>query len=111
MATGKHFRTDDAPRQTRRSTPAAPQHTAQPVVPEKKADYEDLYSYEEPRGAKRGTRRPTGASHNAPAKKPAKKASKVPTVIAILCLLAAAGIMFYVLWDLGIISMLLSILK
>ena len=110
MATGKHFRTDDAPRQTRRSTPSAPQHTAQPVVPEKKADYEDLYSYEEPRGAKRGTRRPTGAS-SAPARKPAKKASKVPTVIAILCLLAAAGIMFYVLWDLGIISMLLSILK
>ena len=110
MATGKHFRTDDAPRQTRRSTPSAPQHTAQPVVPEKKADYEDLYSYEEPRGAKRGTRRPTGAS-NAPIRKPAKKASKVPTVIAILCLLAAAGIMFYVLWDLGIISMLLSILK
>lgn len=111
MATGKHFRTDDAPRQTRRSAPAAPQRTAQPAVVEKKADYEDLYSYEEPRGAKRGTRRPTGTTQSAPAKKPAKKPSKAPVIIAILCLLAAAGILFYVLWDLGIVKMLLSMLK
>ena len=111
MATGKHFRPEDTPRQTVRRTPAAPQHTVRPAV-EKKTDYEDMYSYEEPRGAKRGTRRPTTtAPHGAPARKPAKKPSKVPTVIAILCLLAAAGIMFYVLWDLGVVNMLLSMLK
>ena len=39
-----------------------------------------------------------------------KKRSKAPVVIAWLCLLAAAGIMVYVLWDLGLVSMILSML-
>ena len=105
MATGKHYRSDSAPRQTRTS---APQRTAQPAAAVKKDDYEDLYSYEEPREAKRGTRRPTTASSRAPMQK--KKRSKAPVVIAWLCLLAAAGIMVYVLWDLGLVSMILSML-
>ena len=101
MATGKHYRGSSASQK-------APQTSKTPTPPAKTDDYEDLYSYEEPRGARRGTRRPT---YYTPTPKPAKKPSKVPTVIAILCLLAAAGILFYMLWDLGIIGMLLSILK
>ena len=109
MATGKHFRSDNTPHRTHST--AAPKRTAQPAAPVKKDDYEDLYSYEEPRGAKRGTRRPTGASYGTPARKPAKKSSKAPAVIAWLCLLAAAGIMAYVFWDLGLVEMLLSMLQ
>lgn len=107
MATGKHYRgSSTAPRTANKNTRS--QAKEAPAAPAPDA-YEDLYSYEEPRGARRGTRRPT---YSTPAWTPAKKKpSKAPMVAAILCLLAAAGILFYMLWDLGIIGMLLSILK
>lgn len=101
---GKHYR-GGSTEQTRTTERSTRSNAAQTPAPDA---YEDLYSYEEPRGARRGTRRPTVRTPEyIPTKK--KKPSKAAPIAAVLCLLAAAGILFYMLWDLGIISMLLSI--
>ncbi|MBP3705595.1 MAG: hypothetical protein J6I98_08695 [Clostridia bacterium] len=101
---GKHFRDDNTEQSYTAEQNTRPK-AAQTPAPDA---YEDLYSYEEPRGARRGTRRPTVRTPEyIPVKK--KKPSKTVPITAVLCLLAAAGILFYMLWDLGIISMLLSI--
>ena len=99
---GKHYRTP--PAETK-------QHTAEPKAQPKKEEYEDLYSYEEPYGAKRGTRQSTNRRNTADVKKtPEKKESAWLSVIPWLCLLAAAGILGYIVWDLGLIEMVRAML-
>ena len=106
---GKHYRNSSSTEPQRRA--ADPQRTARtqaPVQP-KKEEYEDLYSYEEPYGAKRGTRQSKNAKTAAGVNAPAKKSVWQP-IAAWLCLLAAAGILFYMVWDLGLIDMVRSLL-
>ncbi len=99
---GKHYRNSPAAEPKRAPRTQAP---AQP----KKEEYEDLYSYEEPYGAKRGTRQAKNAKAAVNVNIPAKKSIWQP-IVAWLCLLAAAGILFYMVWDLGIVDMVLSML-
>lgn len=102
MATGKHYRSGSAaPKATRSPAKNTRSKAKTTVEPD---PYEDLYSYEEPRGARRGTRR---AVYHAPKKRGSDKRS---LTVGILCMLAAAGIVFYILWDLGIINMILTLL-
>lgn len=113
MATGKHYRGNTtASRQTRkevsRSQYSRSQANRQSVRTAQPDPYEDLYSYEEPRGAKRGTRQAARTTAYMPAK---QKSGIAAPLIAVLCLLGAAGIMVYMLWDLGVVDMLLSVLK
>ena len=99
---GKHYRNSPS------AEPQRSVRTQAPVQP-KKEEYEDLYSYEEPYGAKRGTRQAKNAKTTAAMKAPEKK-SKWQPYVAWLCLLAAAGILFYMVWDLGLIDMVRSLL-
>ena len=104
---GKHYRNSSSAEPQRRNT--APQRTAHTQAQPKKEEYEDLYSYEEPYGAKRGTRQSKNVKTAANAATPAKKSVWQP-LTAWLCLLAAAGILFYMVWDIGLIGMVQSLL-
>ena len=107
---GKHYRSSAAEPQRRSAEPqrtsARTQAPAKPQVDE----YEDLYSYEEPYGAKRGTRQAKNRKPSLEAYEPQRKKSAWPPVIATLCLLGALGILFYIVWDLGVLSMISTLL-
>ena len=104
---GKHYRNSSSAEPQRRN--AVPQRTARTQVQPKKEEYEDLYSYEEPYGAKRGTRQSKNVKTTANVTPSAKKSIWQP-LTAWLCLLAAAGILFYIVWDMGLINMVQSLL-
>ena len=98
---GKHFSSSSQPyKKSAHARSDARQAANKPV-------YDDRYSYEEPRTAKRGTQQSTAAP-GSKAKK--KKSGPVPTVLAVLFLLAALGIMTYIVWDLGLLSMISALL-
>ena len=103
---GKHYSTSSQP--YKKSAHAKPDEKRTAA---KKPVYDDMYSYEEPHGAKRGTRQSTVSAHTAAGKaKKKKRSNPLPTVLAVLCLLASLGILAYIVWDLGLPSMLSALL-
>ena len=102
---GKHYSTSSQP--YKKSAHAKPEEKRTAA---KKPVYDDMYSYEEPHGAKRGTRQSTAAAQKTTGKTQKKRANPVPTVLAVLCLLASLGILAYIVWDLGLLSMLSALL-
>ncbi len=106
---GKHYRASSAePQRHSADAKRTSARTQTPAKP-KTEEYEDLYSYEEPYGAKRGTRQSTNRKP-APVVSTPKKKSVWPPIAAVLCLLAAAGILFYIVWDLGFFDMIMTLL-
>lgn len=106
MATGKHYRSGKTPdRQTRRSAddalytyrpeaqprPAAPQQPTPRQAPARPAP----------------TQSPVRETKPAPRRK--KKSNAAP-ILAVLLLLAAMGIVAYILWDMGFFAILLKLL-
>ena len=102
MATGKHYRSGKTPdRQSRRSGDDAlytyrPEAQPRPAAPRQT----------EPRQA---PVRPAPTREARPAPRKKKKSHAAP-ILAVLLLLAAMGIVAYILWDMGIFAILLKLL-
>lgn len=92
-------------------TPAAPAPTAAPRTPAP-APYTPAAA-PAPRTPAQASRTPAQAPRTGKTAAPARKQKKnvwIP-IVAVLLLLAAAGIVGYILWDLGVVGMLLKLLR